>query len=123
MNEVVFASTQIHKRGYKRQQYVQVLLPNKTRQQLAEELQISTRTLQNVLHYAATYIECFDKYVDDEGILRGLPISEDWEIWVIKEILLILKRYKHTRNKAVFVKAALNNLNQQVKDMQNEHDD
>ena len=107
-----------HKRQYRRKTQSSVVLSDCTREAIALELEVSTRTVQELIRIASTYIDLFNEYTDDNYRLNGLPIDSKQQVEVLRQIRQVRQKYRHVKDKS-FIKKEYQKINQRVKEEQN----
>jgi hypothetical protein len=95
-----------------------VVLSDCTREAIALELEVSTRTVQELIRIASTYIDLFNEYTDDNYRLNGLPIDSKQQVEVLRQIRQVRQKYRHVKDKS-FIKKEYQKINQRVKEEQN----
>jgi len=115
MTEVLLCTP--NKRHYRTKKYkpTEVLLRDLSREEIAQALGMSPRTLQELLHLAANFIDGFDKYLDDECRLNGYPIKHQYELDLLAEIFRLRGRYKGVKDGSLMIKDDLAELNKKYK--------
>ncbi len=113
------------KRRYRTKKYrpVDILLGDLSREEVAKQLHMTSRTLQELLRLAAQHIEGFDKYLNDECRLNGHPIKYQHELDLIAEIYRLRSRYKGVKDGSLMLKEDLVNLNEKYKQQIKEQED
>lgn len=115
MTEVLLCTP--NKRHYRAKKYkpTEILLQDLSREEIAQTLGITSRTLQELLRLAANFIDGFDKYLDDECRLNGYPIKHQHELDLIEKIFRLRKRYKGVKDGSLMLKNDLVELNKEYK--------